>query len=102
MPLSGIRIQFSIESPYALVFFLSGWPSRYIFGTGQGLYKCTAMNNAENSKQIFPEKELRGHNPNFHIQVSVSDLYIPMIDLPILLQEICLPILGIDKSLTDT
>ncbi len=43
--------------------------------------------NAENSLQIFPEKELRGHSPNFHIHVSVSDLYIPRIDLPILLQE---------------
>jgi hypothetical protein len=41
----------------------------------------------ENSKQIFPEKELRCLNPNLHIYVSVSDLYIPTIDLPILLQE---------------
>jgi hypothetical protein len=41
--------------------------------------------NAENWKQIFPEKELRGHSPNFHIHVSVSDLYIPTIDLPVLL-----------------
>ncbi len=32
--------------------------------------------NAENSKQIFPEKELRGLSPNFRIPVSVSDLYI--------------------------
>jgi hypothetical protein len=39
--------------------------------------------NTENSKQIFPEKELRSHSPNFHIHVSMSDLYI----LPILLQE---------------
>jgi hypothetical protein len=39
--------------------------------------------NADNSKQLFPEKELRGHSPNFHIHVSVSDLYIPTIDLPI-------------------
>ncbi len=46
-------------------------------------------------KQIFPEKELRGHSTNFHIHVSVSDLYIPTIDLLILLQEICGPILGI-------
>ncbi len=38
-------------------------------------------------KQIFPEKELCGHSPYFHIHVSVSDLYIPKIDLPILLQE---------------
>ncbi len=33
--------------------------------------------NAENSKQIFREKELRGHSPNFHIHVSENDLYIP-------------------------
>jgi hypothetical protein len=38
---------------------------------------------------IFPEKELRGHSPNFHIHESVSDLYIPTIDLTSLLQEIC-------------
>ncbi len=56
--------------------------------------------NTENMKQIFPEKEMRGHNPNFHIHVSVSDLYIPMIQLPVLLQEICGLILGIYKSLT--
>jgi hypothetical protein len=36
----------------------------------------------ENWKQIFPEKELRGHSLNFHIHVSVSDLYISRIDLP--------------------
>jgi hypothetical protein len=58
--------------------------------------------NAKNWKQIFTEKEMRGHSPHFHINVSVSDLYIPTIDLPILLQEICGPILGIYKSLTDT
>ncbi len=52
---------------------------------------CVALHrtNTENSKQIFSEKELRGHSPNFHIHVSVNDLYIPTIDLPILLQEIC-------------
>jgi hypothetical protein len=44
--------------------------------------------NTENSEQIFPKKELLGHSPNFHIHVSVSDLYIPRIDLSILLQEI--------------
>ncbi len=32
--------------------------------------------NTENWKQLFPEKELRGHSPNFHIHVSVSDLYV--------------------------
>jgi hypothetical protein len=58
--------------------------------------------NTENSKQIFLEKEYRGHSVNFHIHVSVSDLYIPMIDLPILLQEIYELVLGIYKWLTDT
>jgi hypothetical protein len=43
--------------------------------------------NTENLKQIFPEKELRSLSPNFHIHVSVSDLYVPTIGLPILLQE---------------
>ncbi len=38
--------------------------------------------NTENSKQIFPEKELRSQSPNCYIHVSVSDLYIPTIDLP--------------------
>jgi hypothetical protein len=50
--------------------------------------------STENTKQIFPAKELCGHSPNFHIHVSVMDLYIPRIDLPIL-QEICGPILEI-------
>ncbi len=59
--------------------------------------------NTENSKQIFPGKELRSHSPNFKIGVFfVSDLYIPTIDLSILLQEKSRPILGIHKSLTDT
>jgi hypothetical protein len=43
--------------------------------------------NNENFKQIFPEKELPSLNPFFHIHVSVSDFYIPMIGLNILLQE---------------
>jgi hypothetical protein len=51
--------------------------------------------NLKNSKQIFPEKELRGHSQNFNIHVSMSDLCVLMIDLPILLQEIGVPILGI-------
>jgi hypothetical protein len=55
--------------------------------------------NAENLKQIFNEKEYRGLSPNFHIHVSVSELYIPTTGLPFLLEEICGPILGIYKSL---
>ncbi len=38
---------------------------------------CTLQRqNAENLKQRFPEKEYRGLSPNFHIHVSVSELYI--------------------------
>jgi hypothetical protein len=70
-------------------------------GVGKVLYTLQRT-NTENLKQIFPEKELCGHIPYFDIHVSVSDLYIPAIDLPILLQEICGPILGIYKLLTDT
>ncbi len=58
--------------------------------------------NTEISKQKFPEKEYRGLSHNFHIHASVSELYIPTIGLPILLEEICRPILGLYKSLTDT
>jgi hypothetical protein len=41
----------------------------------------------ENPIYVFPEKELRGLSPNFHIHVSVSDLYIPRIDLIVFLQQ---------------
>ncbi len=58
--------------------------------------------NAENLKQIFPKEEYRGLSPNFHIHVPVSELYIPTMGLPFLLEEICGPILVIYKSLTDT
>ncbi len=54
--------------------------------------------NTEFSKQILPEKEYRDLGPNFHIHASVSDLYISTIGLPILLEEICRPILGLYKS----
>ncbi len=58
--------------------------------------------NTEISKQILPEKEYRGLSTNFHIHASVNELYIPTIGLPILLEEICRPILGLFKSLIDT
>ncbi len=58
--------------------------------------------NTEISKQIFPEKEYRSLSPKIHIHASVCDLYIPTIGLPFLLEEICRPLLGVYKSLTDT
>jgi hypothetical protein len=36
---------------------------------------------------VFPENELRGLSPNFHIRLSVSDLYIPRIGPHIFLQQ---------------
>jgi hypothetical protein len=41
----------------------------------------------ENSKHIFPEKELRGQSPNSYIHNSVCDLNIPTIGLHIMLQQ---------------
>ncbi len=35
----------------------------------------------------IPRKELRSLSLNFHIHMSVSNIYIPMIVLPIILQE---------------
>ncbi len=36
---------------------------------------------------VFPEKELLGLSPNFHILVSMSDLYIPTFGPPIFLPQ---------------
>jgi hypothetical protein len=43
--------------------------------------------NTEKSKQIFPEKELRGLSPNFYIHVSMSDFYFPRVGPHIFLLE---------------
>jgi hypothetical protein len=42
----------------------------------------------ENFKHIFPDMKLHGLVPSFHIHVSVSDLSIPTIGPPLLLQKI--------------
>jgi hypothetical protein len=55
--------------------------------TEKQLVTYTAKKQYRKLETNIPEKELRGHIPNFHIHASVSDLYIPTIDLPILLQE---------------
>ncbi len=51
---------------------------------------------------VFPEMKLHSLVLNFHIHVSVSDLYIPMIGPHISCSRIDRPIVGIYKSLTDT
>jgi hypothetical protein len=52
----------------------------------------------------FPEKELRGLSPNFHIHVSLSDLYITTIGPPTVFSYSRLgrPIVERYKSLTET
>ena len=56
----------------------------------------------ENPIYLFAEMKLRGLVPNSYIHLSVSDLYIPRIGLPIWLQQNGLTDHGIYKSLTDT
>ncbi len=48
---------------------------------------ASAMHCNEYPIYVFPEEELRGLSPNFHIHVSVSDLYIPRIGPIIFLQQ---------------
>jgi hypothetical protein len=48
----------------------------------QGTVHCKEI-----SISVFPEKELRGLSPNFHIYVSVSDLYIPTFCPSVFLQQ---------------
>jgi hypothetical protein len=40
----------------------------------------------KNPIYVLPEQELRGLRPNFHIHVSMNDLYIPRIGPHIFLQ----------------
>ncbi len=61
---------------------------------------CTHCNG--NSVYKFLFWELRGLSPNFHIHVSLIDLYIPRISLHISSSRTGRPILGIYNSLTDT
>ena len=56
----------------------------------------------ENPIYVFLFWELRGLSPNFHIHVSVSDLYIPRIGPHISCSRIGGSIVWIYKSLTDT
>jgi hypothetical protein len=74
-----------IKDAYSSIWIVSG---RARLGT------ALQRQNTEISKfrnKIFPEKEYRGLSPSFHIHVSVSDLYIPTIGMPFLLEEICRP-----------
>ncbi len=63
---------------------------------------CDNINCNGNSVYIFLFLELRGLSPNFHIHVSVSDLYIPRIGPNFSSSRKGRPIAGIYNSLTDT
>jgi len=60
---------------------------------------CRRVHCKEDPIYVFPQIKLRGIVPNFHIHVSVSDLYIPTISPPppIFCSKIGGPIVGIYK-----
>jgi hypothetical protein len=60
---------------------------------------CKDTNRKFDTK--IPRKGIARPHSQFPHSLSVSDLYIPRIGLPIL-QELCRTILGIHKSLADT
>ena len=62
----------------------------------------TAKTKCRKFETNIPRKGISGPQSQFPHSSSVSDLYIPTIGLPILLEELCGPILGLYKSLTDT
>jgi hypothetical protein len=67
-------------------------------------FHCTAKTQYRKFKTNIPRKGIARLSPNFHIHVSVSDLYNPTIGLHILLPtgKYVDRSLGIYKSLTDT
>ncbi len=65
-----------------------------------GVYSCFLGRHTLQRQFLF--WELRGLSPNFHIHVSVSDLYIPRIGPHISSRRKGRPIVGIYNSLTDT
>ncbi len=69
-----------------------GWTGSTWAAATPGIYRNTTLAFAvihckEILIYVFPEKELRGLSPSFHIHVSVSDLYITMFGPPIFLQQ---------------
>ncbi len=76
-----------------------GQKQKLIVRKGNPNYQCLC---ALQRKSHLCFWELRGLSPNFHIRVSVIDLYIPMIGPHISCSRIGRSIMGIYKSFTDT
>jgi hypothetical protein len=81
--------------------------ANYVLTANEGLvriqYKCLVPIHVFPEMKLallFPKQNNNVLSPNFHILVSVSDLYIPRIVFGC--SKIGRPILGIYKSLTDT
>jgi hypothetical protein len=65
-----------------------GWGGRRGEGTkGKSYARATILHCKENPIYRFLFWELRGLSPNFHIHLSVSNLYIPRISPHISLQQ---------------
>jgi hypothetical protein len=76
------RFLLSENDRFGLVFVKTG----SINSSTGGKTLALQRHYTENSKQIFPEMKLRGLDPNSYIYVSVSDIYIYMIGLLVMLQ----------------
>ncbi len=116
MPLTYVSVKYLIQgySDGNIIFFtyiiiqvdgLYGLKHIYIIA-GIMLYVQLCMHCKEAIPKIRNKysqtRNCKASVPNFHIHVFVSDLFIPTIDLPFLLQKIYGPILEIYKSPTDT
>jgi hypothetical protein len=66
-------------------------------------YKCLVpIYVFSEMKLLFPQQNYNILSSSSYIHISVKDLYISRSGLPILLEEICRPILGLYKLHTDT
>jgi hypothetical protein len=80
----GIMYSLSREYPRYNTPFYTYFTSNRFFDKFEPM---VAMHCKEIWIYAFPEKELRGLSPNFHIHLSVSGLYIPTMGPPFFLQQ---------------
>jgi hypothetical protein len=102
-----VHILLELSVPPLLHHVFRGWNNLLYSCQGPLVLVTVSLNTAlqrycpENWEKIFRERKLHGLSPSFYIHISVSNLFILTIDLPIWLQQNKGPILGIYKSLTD-